>query len=143
MKKKIVVSIFTFLILATAVFFVVSGVRTFIFPSRPAEGIERIAGAFWLVLGGIVVFYELDLFYTVYSLFVKNPSPARTVLLVLSHGALLLAFLIDPLCTLLRDDFPGILALDEETIFVLLGIYAILRALVFMVSVMRSDSVQV
>ena len=85
MKKKIIVSIFTFLIFVTAVFFVVPVIRDFLFSARPTEGIERIAGAFGLVLGGVVIFYELDLFYTVYSLFVKNPSPAGVVFVVLYH----------------------------------------------------------
>ena len=143
MKKKIIVSVFTFLIFATALFFVVPVIRDLLSSARPTEGIQRIAGAFGLVLGGIVIFYELDLFYTVYSLVVKNPSPVRAVFLVLSHGALLLAFLARPLCTILRDDFPGILAWDEKATFLFLGLYALLRAFGLLASVMRSDPVQV
>ena len=97
MKKKIViVSIFAALVLITAIVFLVSAIESYRYDMDPANGVDIMEGmgaAMLLVVGGFILLYELDLFYTVYYFFVKPKTKAKTVLNIFSHlGILLVLF---------------------------------------------------
>ena len=120
MKKKIVIGFFTLLILATVVFFTVSMIKYYF---EIEEGIEGLLLIFIMVYGGLAVFYECDLFYTVYYFAVSKKTVARTVLNIISHGVLILAFF--------TNEIAGLLSIGEEvTVFlVLAAVYVVSRVI--------------
>ena len=118
MKKKIVIGFFTLLILATVVFFTVSMIKYY---SEMEEGIEGLGLIFIMVYGGLAVFYECDLFYTVYYFAVSKKTVARTVLNIISHGSLILAFFTNEIARLLSIG-------EEVTVFLVL-VYVVSRVI--------------
>ena len=124
MKKKIIIGFFTLLILATIVFFTASMIKYY---SEMEEGIEGLVLIIIMVYGGLAVFYECDLFYTVYYFAVSKKTVARTVLNILSHGALILA--------LFTTQIAGLLSIGEEVIVfgVLALVYVVARLICLMV----------
>ena len=125
MKKKIVIGFFTLLILATVVFFTVSMIKYYF---EIEEGIEGLLLIFIMVYGGLAVFYECDLFYTVYYFAVSKKTVARTVLNIISHGVLILAFF--------TNEIAGLLSIGEEvTVFlVLAAVYVVSRVICLLAS---------
>ena len=72
MKKRKIIIICTFLllILTTAIYTVVSAIKSYNYDMNPANGIDIMKGfdaVFIVMIGGFIIFYELDLFYTVYN----------------------------------------------------------------------------
>lgn len=101
MKKKIIIAVFSILILITAVVFIVGAVDSYNYDMDPANGVDLLEGvgaALILTVGAGVVFYELDLFYTVYYFFIKPKTVTRSVLNVGSNLALLLMFFCGRIC---------------------------------------------
>ena len=82
MKKKIIICIFLTIILITAIFFIAAAIDSYNYDMNPANGVdilEEFGAVLAIMIGAFVVFYELDLFYTVYYFgivkicTVKNP----------------------------------------------------------------------
>ena len=123
-KKWIVVCIFLSLIAFTVVFTLVSAVRSYQYDMDPANGVDIMEGmgaAMLIGLGGFAVFYELDLFYTVYYFLVKPKTVIKSVLNILSNVSLLLQ--------VFALQIARALSIGEETVLVmaLLFIYIALR----------------
>lgn len=98
----------------------------------PANGIDIMEGmgaAMLIGLGGFVVFYELDLFYTVYYFLVKPKTITKSILNILSNVSLLLQFFVVRIAR--------VLSIHEEMIvaIALFFIYLILRAVCAFVSI--------
>ena len=94
-KKIIIVSIFLALITITAIYTVVSAVKSYQYDMDPANGVDILEGfgaILTVMAGGFVVFYELDLFYTVYYFFIKPKTVLKSILNILSNLSLLLIF---------------------------------------------------
>lgn len=124
MKKKIIIRAFLTLIFITSIFFVVSAIASYNYDMDPAIGVDIFEGvgvvlSFVLVImiGVFVVFYELDLFYTVYYFLIKPKTIAKSILNVLANASLLLVFL-SPL--------------------ILFAIYIVLRISYFIISIRES-----
>jgi ABC-type multidrug transport system fused ATPase/permease subunit len=123
-KKKIIIRAFLTLIFITSIFFVVSAIASYNYDIDPAIGVDIFGGvgavlSFTLVImiGVFVVFYELDLFYTVYYFLIKPKTIAKSILNVLANASLLLVFL-SPL--------------------ILFAIYIVLRISYFIISIRES-----
>jgi hypothetical protein len=123
-KKKIIIRAFLTLIFITSIFFVVSAIASYNYDMDPAIGVDIFEGvgvvlSFVLVImiGVFVVFYELDLFYTVYYFLIKPKTIAKSILNVLANASLLLVFL-SPL--------------------ILFAIYIVLRISYFIISIRES-----
>ncbi|MBE6541136.1 MAG: hypothetical protein E7672_01670 [Ruminococcaceae bacterium] len=94
-KKNIIAAIFLVLIALTVIFTVVSAVKSYQYDMDPANGVdifEGLGAVLTMMVGGFVVLYELDLFYTVYYFFVKPKTVAKSILNILSNLSLLLVF---------------------------------------------------
>lgn len=88
MKKKIVVGVFTLLILITVICFIISAISSYNYDMNPANGVDIFEGlnaVLILIFGGFVVLYEIDLFYTVYYFLIKPKILAKTILNILSN----------------------------------------------------------
>lgn len=129
MKKKIVIGIFTALILLTVVAVLVLAIDSYIYDTDPKNGVDVLEGfaAFMLIaLGGCVVFYECDLFYTVYYFVARPKTALKSTLHILSHLSLiLLGAFISPLSNILPISVRSNSGLVMAILFLL---YVILRS---------------
>ena len=97
-KKIIVICAFLFLIFVTAIFTIVSVVKSYQYDMDPANSVDIMEGmgaALLIIIGGFVVLYELDLFYTVYYFLIKPKTIAKSILNILANLSLLLSFFND------------------------------------------------
>ena len=98
MKKKIIICIFLTIILITAIFFIAAAIDSYNYDMNPANGVDILEGfgaVLAIMIGAFVVFYELDLFYTVYYFLIKPKTMAKSILNILANASLLLIFFAD------------------------------------------------
>ena len=94
-KKMIIAAIFLTLIAFTSVYTIISAVKSYQYDMDPSNGVDILEGfgaVLTMMVGGFVVFYELDLFYTVYSFAVKPKTAVTSILNILSNLSVLLIF---------------------------------------------------
>jgi hypothetical protein len=126
MEKKLVIILFSLLILATAVFTLIAAADSYFYDMDPENGVDILEGfgaAILLALGGLAVLYESDLFYTVWYFVAKPKTVLRSVLNLFSNAALLAPLLL----LLLEARFPDFRP-PECTYPILWISYLILRA---------------
>lgn len=136
-KKLIIICIFLTLIAFTAIYTVVSAVRSYQYDMDPANGIDILEGfgaVLTMMVGGFVVFYELDLFYTVYYFFVKPKTAVKSILNILSNLSLVLIFFGDYYADIFEEDFIAPL--------IAFFTYVILRVVYVIVSTQNSTQEQ-
>ncbi len=95
----------------------------------PANGIDILEGlgaAIIIMIGTFVVFYELDLFYTVYYFFIKPKTTVRSILNIVCNLTLLLIFFSDGIASFLYRSL-NIFEEDWMVPIVLFFIYVVLR----------------
>lgn len=98
MKKKIIICTFLILIFLTAAFFVVAAIDSYNYDMDPANGVDILKGfgaVLAIMIGTFVIFYEIDLFYTVYYFFIKPKTMAKSILNIFSNASLFLLFFAD------------------------------------------------
>jgi len=128
MKKKIIVCAFLTLIVITAIFFIVSAIASYNYDMNPANGVDILEGfgaVLTIMVGAFVIFYELDLFYTVYYFFIKPKTIARSILNILSNVSLLLVFF--------NDCYKDIFSEDVIAPLIVFAIYIVLRISCFII----------
>ncbi len=131
MKKAIVICVFLLLIFATVSTTLNEARESYYYDMDPQNGVDLFegVGAFLtLMVGGLVVFYELDLFCTTYYFVVMQKSIAKTILNVLSNFSLVLIFVNNRL----SNNFMELRAYEAAQL-VLLSIYVVLRMAFFVV----------
>ena len=107
MKKKIIICIFLTIILITAIFFIAAAIDSYNYDMNPANGVDILEGfgaVLAIMIGAFVVFYELDLFYTVYYFLIKPKTIAKSILNVLANTSLLLIFFADYYKNIFSED---------------------------------------
>ena len=123
MKKKIIViCVFLTVILITTIFFIAAAIESYNYDMDPANGVDIFEGfgaIYAIMIGAFVVFYELDLFYTVYYFLIKPKTIAKSILNILANMSLLLIFF--------ADYYKNIFSEDVIAIFIVLTIYVVLR----------------
>lgn len=130
MKKKIIIGIFSLLILITAITFIVGAIDSYNYDMDPANGVDILEGfgaVLILMVGGLVVFYELDLFYTVYYFLVKPKTIARSILNVVSNLTLLCIVFTDKIAHFLYKFVSEVFGEEVILLFALFFIYVISR----------------
>ena len=134
MKKKIIVCVFLTLIFVTAVFFIVSAIESYKYDMDPTNGVDILEGfgaVLAIMIGAFVVFYELDLFYTVYYFLIKPKTIAKSILNILANMSLLLIFF--------ADYYKNIFSEDVIAIFIVFTIYVVLRICSLIIPNRKSD----
>ena len=129
MKKKIIVCIFLSLIVITVFVFIKGAVDSYNYDMDPANGVDIMEGfgaVLTIMLGGCVVFYELDLFYTVYYFLVKPKTITKSILNILSNLSLLLIFF--------SEYYKNIFEEDVIAPLIVFFTYIVLRIVYFIVS---------
>ena len=90
MKKKIIIGIFCTLILVTIIYSIVGAIQSYNHDIETNVDIfEGFGAVIALMLGGLFVIYELDLFYTVYYFLIKPKTVVKSVLNIVSNLSLL------------------------------------------------------
>ena len=103
----------------------------------PADIWAGMGAAIVVIVGGFIVFYECDLFYTVYYLFFGQKRTVKTVLVILANITFLLIFVY----SYLSDRYME-LRKYETTPLVLFAVYIILKivASFFSISAFNQES---
>ena len=130
MKKKIIISGFLLLILATAICTVVSAEKSYRYDiENNIDIFEGLGAVLAMMFGAIIILYELDLFYTVYYFVIRPKTKLKSVLNVLCNGTFLSVFI----CFVLSNNLPwsfeniGLIKTLEAASLVLFGVYFVLR----------------
>ena len=129
MKKKIIITVLSLFVFITAIIFIVGAISSYNYDLKnhtddKLVGFEAVLN---LMVGGFVVFYELDLFYTVYYFFVKPKTITKSILNILSNISLLLIFFTDYIAHSLYKYVSEIFSEEIILFFALLFTYFILR----------------
>ena len=106
-RKIIIISIFLLLIVITSFSFVKGAIDSYNYDMDPANGVDIVEGfdaVLIMMVGGFVVFYELDLFHTVYYFFIKPKTVAKSILNIFSNLSLLLIFFSESYKDIFRED---------------------------------------
>jgi hypothetical protein len=125
MKKKVIIGGFLLLILITVIATVAAATASYNYDMDPNNGVDLLEGfgaIIVMIVGGFVVLYELDLFYTVYYFFIKPKTITRTLLNVFSNFSLVLIFIYTHLSNIFME-----LRKYETTPGFLFFIYVLLR----------------
>ncbi|MBQ8416925.1 MAG: hypothetical protein IJX13_08555 [Clostridia bacterium] len=141
-KKIIIATIFLILIALTAIHTVVFAVKSYQYDMDPANGVDILEGfgaALTMIIGGLVIFYELDLFYTVYYFFIKPKTIAKSILNILSNVSLLLVFFSESIADILSKSVFDIFKEDGIVTIAIFLIYLLLRCIYLMVSIFPLD----
>ena len=129
------------LILITAILFIIGAISSYNYDLDPNNGVDIFEG-FGTVLiagvGGFLVFYELDLLYTVYYFLFKPKTIAKSILNVVSNLTLMIIFFSDGIAHFLYCSL-NIFKEDWLLPIILCFTYAILRILCIAIPVRQSS----
>lgn len=132
-KKIIAISVFLTLILISAIFFITAAIESYNYDiENKVDIFAGFGAALTIVVGAFVVFYELDLFYTVYYFVVKPKNLTKSILNILANVTLFLIFFVD----YYKNIFPE----DVAAPFVVFAIYVILRISYFYIATCDPNS---
>ena len=139
MKKKIIIGVFSLLILITAIAFIVGAINTYHYEVANNDILVGLGAAMVLVIGVFVVFYELDLFYSVYYFFIKQKTITKSILNVFSNLTLLSIIFTDSIAHFLHKYVSEIFGEEVILLFALLFTYIILRIVCAVIPVEQSS----
>ena len=135
MKKKIIICIFLTIILITAIFCIAAAIDSYNYDMNPANGVDILEGfgaVLAIIIGAFVVFYELDLFYTVYYFLTKPKTITKSILNILANASLLLIFF--------ADYYKNIFSEDVIAPLLIFAIYIALRISSLIIPNRKSDT---
>ena len=147
-KKIIITSIFLVLIAVTSFVFLSSAIESYNYDMDPANGVDILEGVgagILIMIGSFAVFYELDLFYTVYYFFIRPKTVLKSIIVVLSHLMLILIFFSEKIADFVKIHFHKIVEGPYEDSIIPMGlfwIYVILKIVIFIIGLrkeMRKD----
>ena len=127
-KKIIIISIFLTLILITSFVFLKGAIDSYNYDMDPANGVDIMEGmgaAILIGLGGFIVFYELDLFYTVYYFFIRPKTLIKSILVILANFTLLLVLFSQNIIDFVRIYFRNIVESPFEDSIIPIGLFLI------------------
>ena len=141
MKKKIIICVFSILILITAIVFIIGAIQSYNYDMDPANGVDIFEGfgaVLIAVVGGLVVFYELDLFYTAYYFLIKPKTKAKSILNILANFTLVIMYFTDSISHFLFKYVSEIFGEEVILLFALFFTYVILRIVCAVIPVRQS-----
>ena len=129
MKKKLIIIVFSMLILITAIIFILGAISSYNYDitNYPDDKWSGFGAALTLVIGGFIVFYEFDLFYTVYYFLLKPKTIPKSILNILANLILVLICFTDSIAHFLFEHISEIFGEEIVLLLALFCIYIILR----------------
>lgn len=142
MKKIIIISVFLLLVLITAIVFVVAAVDSYNYDMDPANGVDILEGfgaAILIVVGGLVILCEIDLFFTVYYFFTKPWILSKSILMILSQLMILLVIFSGYLARFLAQKVSSVFSEEIIVIAPIFFIYVTVRFVCVSVCFLKND----
>ena len=133
MKKKIIIGIFLLLIFITAIVSVIGAINTYKFEMANDDLFVGLGAVMAFVVGGFAVFYELDLFYTVYYFFLKPKRISKSILNILSNVTLFLIFFSDDIAHTLYKHISDVFGEEIILLIILFLLYIVFRVVCAMI----------
>ena len=129
MKKKIMICVFSILILITAIVFIIGAIQSYNYDitNNPDDKWVGFGSVLTLMVGGFVVFYEFDLFYTAYYFLIKPKTKAKSILNILANFTLVIMYFTDSISHFLFEYVLEIFGEEVILFFTLFFTYVILR----------------
>ena len=130
------------LIVITAIVFIIGAIDSYNYDMNPHNGVDILEGfgaVLTLVVGGFAVFYELDLFYTVYYFFIKPKTITKSILNVFSNLTLLTIVFTDSIAHFLYKYVSEIFGEEIIVLFALFFTYVILRIICIAIPIRQSS----
>ena len=129
MKKKIIIGVFSLLILITAIIFIVSAISSYNYDitNYPDDKWGGFGAVLTLMVGGFIVFYELDLFYVAYYFLIKPKTIAKSILNILANLTLVIMCFTDSIAHFLFEYVSEIFGEEIILLFALFFTYIILQ----------------
>lgn len=140
MKKKIIICVFSILILITAIVFIIGAIQSYNYDitNNPDDKWVGFGSVLTLMVGGFVVFYEFDLFYTAYYFLIKPKTKAKSILNILANFTLVIMYFTDSISHFLFKYVSEIFGEEVILLFTLFFTYVILRIACAVIPVRQS-----
>ena len=140
MKKKIMICVFSILILITAIVFIIGAIQSYNYDitNNPDDKWVGFGSVLTLMVGGFVVFYEFDLFYTAYYFLIKPKTKAKSILNILANFTLVIMYFTDSISHFLFKYVSEIFGEEVILLFTLFFTYVILRIACAVIPVRQS-----
>ncbi len=140
MKKKIIIGVFSLLIFITAIIFIVGAISSYNYDitNNPDDKWLGFGSVLTLMVGGFVVFYEFDLFYTAYYFLIKPKTIAKSILNILANLTLVIMYFTDSIAHFLFEHVSEIFGEEIILFFTLFFTYVILRIVCIVLPVRQS-----
>lgn len=140
MKKKIIICVFSILILITAIVFIIGAIQSYNYDitNNPDDKWVGFGSVLTLMVGGFVVFYEFDLFYTAYYFLIKPKTIAKSILNILANFTLVIMYFTDSISHFLFEHVSEIFGEEVILFFTLFFAYVILRIACAVITVKQS-----
>ena len=132
MKKKILIGAFLLLVFLTATVFTVAIVDSYNYDMDPSNSIDIMEGmdaAFLIIVGGLVILCELDIFFTVYYFIVKPNTLLKSVFMILSQLMLPIVIFSENLAYFLSQNVSDIFREEIIVIAPIFLLYVTLRSI--------------
>ena len=140
MKKKIIICVFSILILITAIVFIIGAIQSYNYDitNNPDDKWLGFGSVLTLMVGGFIVFYEFDLFYTIYHLLIKPKTIAKSILNIFANLTLVIMYFTDSIAHFLFEHVSEIFGEEILLLFALFLVYIILRIVCIVLPVRQS-----
>ena len=140
MKKKIIIGVFSLLIFITAIIFIVGAILSYNYDitNNSDDKWLGFGSVLTLMVGGFIVFYELDLFYTIYYFLIKPKTIAKSILNILANLTLVIMYFTDSIAHFLFEHVSEIFGEEILLLFALFLVYIILRIVCIVLPVRQS-----
>ena len=142
MKKKIVIGTFLLLILITAIVFIAGAIDSYNYDMDPANGVDILEGvgaAILIMIGGLVILCEIDLFFTVYYFFIKPKTTSKSLLMIISQLMLLTVIFSEDLAKILAQYVSDVFKEEIIVIFPIFFFYVVLRLICISICFSKKD----
>ena len=140
MKRKIIIGAFLLLIVITAIVFIIGAIQSYNYDitNNPDDKWVGFGSVLTLMVGGLFVFYEFDLFYTAYYFLIKPKTIAKSILNILANLTLVIMYFTDSISHFLFKYVSEIFGEEVILLFTLFFTYVILRIACAVIPVRQS-----
>ena len=130
MKKKILIGSFFLLVLLTAIIFIVGAIDSYNYDMDPANGVDILEGfgsVILIMVGGLVILCEIDLFFTVYYFLIKPKTLSKSIFMIFSQLMILPVIFSEQLAHFLSQHVSDIFGEEVIVIIPIFFFYVISR----------------
>ena len=142
MKKKILIGSFFLLVLLTAIIFIVGAIDLYNYDMDPANGVDILVGfgsVILIMVGGLVILCEIDLFFTVYYFLIKPKTLSKSIFMIFSQLMILPVIFSEQLAHFLSQHVSDVFGEEIIVIAPIFFLYVTLRLVCVSVCFSKKD----